>query len=183
MAAEKDILFDYEKFRAAVHFVCNACNPEELGRLKLHKILYYADFLHYLDTGAPLTGEDYVKQQFGPAARHLNKALRDLQAEGLLEVRVHPFYGHEKQEFISLQVPASNRLTIRETALLREVTGFVCRHAASEMSELSHSEPWQSAKTGERIPYFSAGELLPYEIGDDDLQWIEGEARRLGLVA
>jgi len=183
MATEQDIVFDYPKFRAAVHFVCHECTPEELGRVKLHKILYFADFLHYLGTGEPLTGEDYIKQQFGPTARHLNRALRDLQAEGLLEIRLHPFYGYEKQEFISLKPPVSNRLADQDRALLKEVTGFVCRHTASEISELSHSEPWRSANMGERIPYFSAGGILPYEIGDEDFKWVEDEAQRLGLVA
>ena len=57
--------FDRERFKDVVHFAVhyagNRVGPEALGRTKLHRILYFADTLHYLDTGAPLTGADSLR--------------------------------------------------------------------------------------------------------------------------
>ena len=36
------------------------------GKVKLAKILYYADFASYRDYGQPVTGASYKKLQFGP---------------------------------------------------------------------------------------------------------------------
>jgi uncharacterized phage-associated protein len=180
---ETDIEFDYEKFRAVVHFICHECRPEELGRVKLHKILYFSDFLRYLEAGAPLTGEDYIKQKFGPTARHLNKALRELQQNGSLRISERPFHGYTKQLFDSLKSPATNLVSEDEAKLLRDVIGFACGRTASEMSELSHSEPWEMAATGERIPYYMAFSFVPAELTDEDFEWARGEARRHGVLA
>jgi uncharacterized phage-associated protein len=179
---ETDIHFDYEKFRRVVHFICHECGSDELGRVKLHKILYFSDFLRYLESGHPLTGEDYLKQAFGPTARHLNKALNDLETSGAVRVEKRLFHGYEKQDFISLTSPTTNLLSKDELELLREVIRFVCDHTASEISELSHSEPWQMAETGERIPYYMAFSLVPSELTDEDRDWARDEARRHNLL-
>ena len=60
------VQFDREKFLEAVHYICTHCDPRELGRVKLHKILYFADMLHYVGYGRPLTGEEYQKQNSAP---------------------------------------------------------------------------------------------------------------------
>ncbi len=180
---ESEIHFDYEKFLSAVHYVCSECADDELGRVKLHKILYFADFLSYLETSVPLTGEDYLKQKFGPTARHLSKALRDLEKTGALKIETQPFHGYVKYVFTALRLPDNNRLSAEEMALLREVMGFVCRQTATQISEFSHSEPWALVDMGERIPYFAAFGMAPAELDADDLDWAKAEAERLHLTA
>ena len=179
---EENIRFDYEKFLTAVHFICSTCTGDNLGRVKLHKILYFADFLRYLETGQPLTGEDYLKQKFGPTARHLNKALRELKQDGALEIETVPFHGYVKYVFTPLKAPRTNQLSEGEIALLREIIDFVCGQTASQISEFSHSEPWELVDPGERIPYFSSFGMVPSEIEADDLDWAKNEAKRLSLT-
>jgi hypothetical protein len=41
------------------------------GAVKLNKILYYADMLHYAHTGAPITGATYAKRQQGPVPKQV----------------------------------------------------------------------------------------------------------------
>jgi uncharacterized phage-associated protein len=180
---ESDIRFNYEKFRTTVHVVCAACADSALGRVKLHKILYFADFLRYLKTGEPLTGEDYLKQKFGPTARHLNKALRELEEMCALKIETQPFHGYVKYAFTSLRTPETNQLSADEIALLDEVIDFVCRQTATQISEFSHAEPWALVDMGERIPYFAAFGMAPAEIEADDLDWAKDEAERLLLTA
>lgn len=176
---EIEIEFDREKFIDVVHYICHHCSPEELGRVKLHKILYFSDMLSYLDTGVPLTGAEYQKQGFGPTARPLKAALDNLERERRIQISVRDFYGYRKYDFVSLVEPATNRLSEDERRLVDKVIDFVCVRTASEISELSHSLPWQCADMGKRIPYFSAFGLLPAEITDEDLAWGEQEARRV----
>ena len=76
VSLDEDIQFDRRKLLSVVHCICATGPVEELGRVKLHKILYFADMLHYAARGQPLTGVEYQKQPFGPAARHLTWALQ-----------------------------------------------------------------------------------------------------------
>ena len=183
VTVESGIRFNYEKFLTAVHVVCSSCADDALGRVKLHKILYFADFLRYLEPGEPMTGEDYLKQKFGPTARHLNKALHELEEIGALKTETRPFHGYLKYTFNSLRAPQTNLLSAEELALLREVIDFVCKHTATQISEFSHSEPWTLVDVGDRIPYFSSYGMVPLEVGADDLDWAANEAERLGLIA
>jgi uncharacterized phage-associated protein len=166
--AEPEIQFDYDKFKLVVHLVCSVVDREELGRTKIHKVLYYSDMLCFLETGSPLTGADYLKQPFGPAARHLGKALAELEAEGGIEIFQRPYFGLTKTDFVVREKPSvGNALSAHEIKLLHEVIGFVCKRSASEISEISHAAPWQSVSAGERIPYFTAFWLLP-DLGTSD---------------
>src|SRR6266849_9373459 len=63
---DEQIQFDRAKLLDVVHYVCAKVPVPELGRVKLHKNLYFADMLHFAATGRPLTGVEYQKQPFGP---------------------------------------------------------------------------------------------------------------------
>lgn len=176
------ITLDRDKLLDVVHYVCAACSPEELGRVKLHKILYYADMLHFLDSGEPLTGAEYQKQQFGPVAKPLNWTLSRLVERGDIRVEARAYFGYEKQDFISLREPASNRISEAEKRILDDVIEFVTARSAREISELSHTAVWEAAQMGETLPYFTAYALIPSEFTDSDFQWAEAEAARVGAL-
>ncbi len=58
-----------EKLKALVQYICFRCSdPSLLGKTKLNKVLYYSDFAAYVRLKASITGEQYVKHQFGPVA-------------------------------------------------------------------------------------------------------------------
>lgn len=175
--------FDSARFKAAVHYACARCSPRELGRVKLHKILYYADMLHFVQTGEPLTGDDYLKQQFGPTARRLGLALKQLQSAGKLRVEESDYYGFKKTDFVSLTNPDVGSLSQSQVELLDDVIDGVCKQTAKEISELSHAAPWQMVNIGEEIPYYTAFLLFPSETTDEDVAWGETAVRELGLAS
>lgn len=181
-AAEPGVTFDREKLLAVVHFVIDQCkdDADKLGLTKLHKVLYYADMLSYLSAGRSLTGVDYVKQPFGPTARHLGWALRELQASDTIEVKNRSFHGYPKQDFVVRRACETNRLDASERTLLSDVIEFVCGFSAKEISEISHAKPWESVAFGERIPYATSFLLLPQRIPNSrDLAWAEDAAREI----
>lgn len=161
---------NFQKLKDVVHYICARCHQDELGNVKLHKLLYFADMLHFLSSNKPLTGVEYQKQSFGPVARHLSWAINELSREGALMVQKRDYYGFKKTDYLSLQPPSVSRLTNLEIALLNDVIEFVCERSAKEISELSHLEPWKAAEIGETLPYYSAYGLLPSVVTDDDVE-------------
>ena len=176
---DERIQFDRAKLLDVIHYVCAKVPTAELGRIKLHKVLYFADMLNFAATGRPLTGVEYQKQAFGPVARHLSWAVRTLAEAGRLEVRRRNYFGFPKDDFVSLKAPDMSRLSSNEVQLIDDVTDFVCARSAREISELSHNAAWESVAIGERIPYYTAFDLQPVEITDEDVEWGASEARRI----
>lgn len=165
------VQFDREKFKEAILLLTSYCPPEELGNVKLHKMLYFADMLTFLEEGRPLTGVDYLKQKFGPTARHLTSAVDELAREGRLSVREAEYHGFFKKDYVPTAAFAAARLSKREQTLLREVADFVRGKTAKQISEISHNAAWEAAELGEVIPHFTALELVPVEVTDADRAW------------
>lgn len=181
---DEEFQFEREKFKDSVHFViqhvCAHGGRDRLGNTKLHKILYYADVLRFLDTGRPLTGEDYLRQRFGPTARHLTWALKELESENRIALSTSNYFGYAKSEYEPLTAFHSNRLASDEIELITHVSEFVCEHTAHEISEFSHDEVWSSVGMGERIPYYAAFAMLPSELTEEDIADAASEADRIG---
>jgi uncharacterized phage-associated protein len=169
-----DSAFNREKFKAVVHYLCHHA-PSDFGRVKLHKALYFADMVHFIDRGRPLTGVDYVKQQFGPTARHLKSALDELGHAKRIRVTKENYFGLPKYVFESLGPPTSNLLSQHDNGLLDGILDFVSDHSATALSELSHNEAWQAFEIGSVIPYETAYWLIPVEITDDDVAWAKAQ--------
>lgn len=169
--------FDRERLKEAVFFIANHCPPEELGNVKLHKALYFSDMIHYLREGRPLTGVDYLKQKFGPVARHLTVTLKALQTDGALEVREEDYFGLYKKSYVPMRPYVPDLLNDAERSLILEVLEFVRGKSAREISEFSHSAPWELVELGEVIPYHAALRLVPDELEEEDREWAIAAAR------
>lgn len=178
MFEEPKIELDREKLKDIVHYICSKATPSELGNVKLHKILYFSDMLHFKSTGLPLSGVEYQKQQFGPVAKHLTWAIEELTAQKRIRVETRDYFGFSIKQYISLAPPKMDKIG-NATKLLDDVIEFVCVRSAREISELSHNLPWQMAKMGETIPYYTVLGWQPTEITDEDMQWAVTEARRI----
>jgi hypothetical protein len=175
----EQIQFDRAKLLDVVHYVCAKIPVEELGRYRLHKILYLSDMLHFTATGRPLTGVEYQKQPFGPMARDLTWALRNLKDNGSLDIKHRDYFGFPKDDFISLRPPDLSRLTAEERRLIDDVADFARGRSAREISELSHNAAWEMLAIGDRIPYFTAFYFYPVAITDEDMEWGEEMARKI----
>lgn len=171
------VVFDEDRLLAAVHWICANSDARELGRVKLHKILYFADMIAFRASGTPLTGVEYQRQPFGPTARHLGWALDRLQADAKISVSDEEYWGFRKFVFRSLKAPEVGCFSNEEIDLLHEVKEFVCGRSAREISELTHEQPpWRLMENGETIPYESAFLMEPVESEDGDDEWAMAEA-------
>ena len=177
------IEFDRSKLKDVVHFIIHYVQDkhsiEQLGNTKLHKILYYADMLNFTATGKPLTGDDYLNQQYGPTSRHLKAVVSELTREGRVELHEIDFYGFPQRSFAALTAPL-HRLSNEETALLQDLADVVCERSARDVSELSHDRVWGSVQRGEVIPYYAAFGLFPRGLDSDDLEDARREVEEIG---
>lgn len=168
----RDMQFDRAKFKAVVLYVCSHCEPAALGAVKLNKALYYADMLHYLDAGSPLTGATYRKRALGPTCDQILPALRELEAAGEIQITETFYFGYRKKEYQALVEPDVERLSGRARALLDEVIDFVCRNnTAKTISDFSHSTPWEIVEFGEVLPYHNALLLIPNQVSRESFDW------------
>lgn len=174
--------FDRQKFLAAVHFVCARHQPPDLGKFKLHKTLFIAELLNFLEEGRPLCGADYERQQAGAVARQLQWAVRELIDAGKLRVEERNIAGYPKVDYISAVAPNGMALSDDERQLLSEVSDYVCGRGAIELSELDYEAAVQVVRPGERIPMWAALSLVPAEVTQDDIDWAAAEAKRIGLL-
>lgn len=172
--------FDRAKLKTAILYTCAKCEPSQLGAVKLHKVLYYADMLHYAHMGTPLTGATYRKRPHGPTCDNLLPTLRELARAGAIEIREVDYFGYRKKEYVALQCPEIERLSAAETALLNDVIGFVCfANTAKTISEYSHNRAWELAEFGEVLPYNSVFHLFPTQVSLEALEWASAEADQI----
>ncbi|MEQ1647966.1 MAG: Panacea domain-containing protein [Hyphomicrobiaceae bacterium] len=169
---------DRLKLLDAVHYICSRCDKSELGNVKLHKILYFADMLHFATSGKPLTGVQYLKQRFGPCARQLSSVVEELGRKGDLVIQRRDYFGFEKVDYEAVTKPKSERLGNLGLSILDDVIEFVCRRSAREISELSHNAAWEAVNFGEVIHYDTAFWLQPVEVTDADVAFAESELNR-----
>jgi hypothetical protein len=174
--------FDRQKFLAAVHFVCARQAQKDLGRFKLHKTLFLAELLNFLDTGLPLCGAEYIRLQPGAVALQLPWAIEQLTTAGKLRVEERVFAGYPKADFISTATPNGSALSAAELHLLGAVSDFVCGQGATELGELDYEATLRLAGFGETIPIWAALSLVPCDVTEDDVAWAQAEAKQLGLI-
>jgi hypothetical protein len=173
--------FDRAKLRAAILHTCQKAGPDQLGAVKLHKVLYFLDMLHYAQTGSAVTGATYRKRPYGPTCDQLLPALRDMASEQLIEIRQVDYFGLRKTEYHAFAKEEADVLNESETAILDDVIEFVCeRNSAKSISDFSHQLPWEMAEFGEVIPYRTALLLYPVEVTPEAFEAAE---EGLGEVA
>lgn len=165
-----------EKLKTLVHYIAARCeDPAMLGSIKLNKVLWVSDLWAYVATGTPITGERYIKQQFGPVAGSIVGVLDELQAEKKLVVRRTHAHGNPKVDYIALSRPDSETLselfTADEISLVEEAIDFVVGQTALEISDRSRDVIWELAEIGEEIPYEAWLASRLDAVTKDDVKW------------
>lgn len=172
--------FDRQKFKDVIHYVVANTRPDELGRVKLHKILYFTDMIWFIAEGRGLTGAEYRKQPMGPVATGLGIALGELEDEGCIRIGRMKYFGYDKATYEALKSLPQDRLSATERQLVDDVVEFVCRNnTARSISDFSHTRVWEATENGAVMPYFTALNLLPVEVEDAAISWAREEAAKL----
>lgn len=172
------IVRNREKTKELVHYVVDRCeDPATLGSIKLNKVLWLSDLMAYVRTGTQITGEPYVKQQFGPVVMAMPGIVKELQAEGKIVVRERETsLGNTKVDYFALKDPEriSDLFTADEISLVEQAIDFVCvQHTAMQISEMSHDIIWELAEIGEEIPYEAMLATRLDGVTKEDVRWAQ----------
>lgn len=162
------------KFTALVHYIIDQCsdNPTQLGTIRLNKALWYSDVTAYKHYGESITGERYVKRQFGPVPQHILRTLDELKRNGSISIeRKSDLSGVD--QFRSLAAPDASILSNQDKAIVSMVLDGVLGHTANEISEMSHDVVWEAAAEGEEMPLYATLASTPGEITADTVRWAD----------
>lgn len=164
---------DMRKLSALVHYICSKCPDKNLlGATKLNKILWYSDAIALQMWGAPITGEVYVKRQFGPVPKHILGVIEQLEREGAIAVTNTPYHNYAKREYVSLKVPKISIFTPQEISLVDDVINEICyNHTATSISLASHDRIWELAEIGEDLPLETVFASELDEVTEEDVKW------------
>lgn len=156
--ARRRITVSKRKLRELILYIADKCADDPaFGATKLNKILFYADFLSYLDHGEPITGATYQRLGNGPAPRELLPVRSEMEERGdLIRIQRRRF-GYQQDRPISTRPPDLDPFTAQEIAIVDDVIRALWGLSAAQVSELSHQDlGWKLARDQEKIPYETA---------------------------
>lgn len=175
--------YDREKFKQLVlHVIWRTNESRDFGATKLNKVLWFAEARAFESLGKVITGESYVRQQFGPVPLHIVEICNELVREGLISASDEPVQDHVVRHYQALEPPDLLRFSREELHLVDYWIRHIDEdHTAGSISELSHSIGWRIARMGEVLPphAYLAGRIRPPDT--DEMTWARSEAERLGI--
>ncbi len=177
---------NWDKFQTLVHHVCNLASPNqsELGAVKLNKVLWYADSIHFLEHGESITGETYVKQPLGPVPKHVLQALKNLEVKNLVRRGKVEHFGLMKNEYFCVDEPDISCFSSEQQSLIQTAYNHVCKnHTATSISEETHGIIWSIAEIGEEIPLATVFASSVGEIDETDMDWMRNSPRKNSTTA
>lgn len=172
--------FDKTKFKQLVHYVAwKAGKRDWFGATKLNKVLWFVDARAYMLTGAPITGEIYIREKFGPVPKHIVPTLKELQHEGAIKVTKEPGLTR-----VVAQIPAhANWFSSEELQSINWWIEHIDKdHTAGTISEKTHDYAWEIAKMGEELPLYAYRVARIKEPTEEDLKRFKDHAKSFGLA-
>ncbi len=166
--------FNLEKLVNAIAFFSNA-GIADLTKLKVAKLLYFADKAHLLSHGTPIIGDVYWCMDYGPVPSFamnemtevLNKPEIPLGAEAdsrvfgkVLRVRRGFLGGHAR--FVAKAGFAPSVFSATELQALQQTAATYGSKTARQLVDLTHQEPTWTIPNQNRAPGSRAP--IPYEL-------------------
>jgi Protein of unknown function (DUF4065) len=175
--------FDHNKFKALLHYVVwKAGDTDGFGAVKLYKVLWFSDARAYQLHRAPITGETYVREKFGPMPRHGQSTIKELERDEAIEVTSGDFFGKAIRHFHSMRSPDKLSLTDNQRGIVKYwIKHIADEHTAQSISDESHDYAWEIAKVGEEIPYHAIFAARIRDPEGEELKWATEKAKALGL--
>ena len=141
-----------EKFKALVLYVIAKCgDPARLGATRLNKILWFSDSFAYRINGVSITGEAYVKRQWGPVPKHILATIRELEADSLVITRGRQHLSHRMHEFVAPKRAGYQHCS--EKHLHRYLAEFDFRYNERNLTDSERAMAALTQVVGKRLTY------------------------------
>lgn len=162
--------YDESKFVELVLYVARRCESDSwFGAVKLHKLLYYAEFGAFRKLGEPISGAVFQNLEHGPAAKRLLPIQDKLLEAGYAEIDRVPTVSGVQKRLIAKREPDLARFSREELDIIDAVIREHWGKTATQIRRESHEEPgWLVTTEREEIPYEMALLSRPAERFEDD---------------
>lgn len=154
-----------EKLLNSINFF--ARNTQNLGKIKLFKLLYLLDFEHFRQTGRSVTGLEYRAWKLGPVPIVLMQEWEQPEPDFLESLRIEPeqVIDHVRQTVRPITEFDDSHFSRRELRLME--------HFANEFQD-ALSQPMIDATHAEGMPWFKVWNQqgmdapIPYDLAVDE---------------
>ncbi len=131
-----------------------------VGRTKLFKLLYFADFEHFKKTGYSITGFDYFSYPFGPVPEELYEAIKNDDIPEFLKGEIAIIEDENidpLDKYKRFKVVLKNKkvdldwFSPKELETLEQIAEIYEYASAADMTKISHwkGSPWDIVKEKE----------------------------------
>jgi len=155
---ESSIKPDEGKLRELILYLAEKCQDDpDYGATKLNKLLYMIDAFGYAQLGQPVTGVEYMKQEYGPVPRRLVPVKKAMIADrDAVEVeRAARGVAYRQKRLIALRPANLSMFAPEEIAHIDEIVRACSSATTTQLSALTHTWlGWKMARAiGDPIPY------------------------------
>lgn len=157
-----------------------AKNTKKCGKVKLMKLLYFLDFMHFKQTGKSVTGLKYYAWDKGPVPKDLFEEISGDMGEDLKKaIAIVPFDRFQKIVPKRAQRFDSTHFTKREINLLKMTADIFKDANAEQMTMVSHlrKEPWDKTRN-EKGLFAEIDYMLAIDDADDSLSYEDAFERK-----
>lgn len=134
--------------------------PGILFRVRLMKLLFYADFYHFAREAVSISGFPYAALPMGPVPDRYQLFLAWAELKGCADTEVVDTSYGPGEVFIS-RVSYDGHFSMSEFRTLDTVVEALGKMTGTQLRELSHREPaWLGTSPKQRIPYSLANRLV-----------------------
>lgn len=131
--------FNREKLFQVIQFFAEELKP---FKTKLNKLLFYADFVHFRDTGQSITGLKYTAIQYGPVPNNYDMLFGALSAMDFIDIEYSMTEYGEVERIVPNPEYQFDQSKLVESEM--KVIKFIANHfrstSASKIAEISHRE-------------------------------------------
>ena len=143
-----------DKFLNAILYFIAKIDNGTLGKVKLAKLLFFADAIHYLKYGKGFLGEEYLKLEHGPFPQDFDARLNFLSGKYfLMEEPFFRRYNPTRFKLLPNYPPNLGCFSKNEKACLEIVIKEFYHHTARDLSNFSHKVlPWGAIPKYSPVP-------------------------------
>jgi len=159
--------FDIDKFISVVCYFASQ-NIGNMDKLKVCKLLYYADKQHILKFGKPITGDSYFRLDNGPVPSRaldiMNEVIcgdkvlfdkKNSNKEKFLDyIKVKKTKTHPHPVFEAIKKPNLDFLSASEQESLRDILQRYGKYNPGQLINLTHKDVcWRNTENNQEIDY------------------------------
>jgi uncharacterized phage-associated protein len=167
------------KIKSMLLYFATHTDPRFLGKVKLMKLFYFADFAHVKKYGTPITNDCYFHLEHGPVPSAIMNFVTSVEYEpeealmaDVISVEIRE--GRNMKRIIpqrNLEQSDQDYFSGTELDILRTVCERFKTTTGKEIEDISHKESaYTQTSEGESIPYILASNDPDCQVPKEDLE-------------